>query len=572
MYLNRMLIIKKEDEIIRNIKFNMGLNLIVDDTPAEVLTDSGNGVGKTTVLKLIDYCLGGQKRHIYTGSEGKSSENTEVKNFLIDNEVLVVLELSNNKELTSTDLKIERNFLTGKKKIQKINGKDFSNNTEFESVLKKNIFNTEEDKPTLRQLLKHSIRYDDYAIERLIRHIHPTTKNIEYEALYLFMLGLPIQDAEEYLKLDQKLKKEQTFLKNLEKEQTSSGYIAILNGVIKEIDELEKIKKKSIINKKFEEDFSLLNEINIEIGTITSEISNLKLSKRLIENSIEKIESENKLFEIDEISRVYEEYESLFKNKINKKFEELVEFHEKMISNKSAFISKELPSIEQEINQSKDRLAILLSDKKEIDKRINESISILEYEELLNKINNKYEEKGRIEKQISLIKEVENKINDINSDILLFEEGTYSEEFQAELQNKINSFNENFSEISYKLYGEKFYLKVDILTDKKTNNKYYDFKTFNPAEGSGKKQGEILAFEIAYIMYALDNDISSLKFILNDKKELMHDNQLIKLIEILSDLNVQVVFSMLYDKLPEELKDDDYILLRLDPNEKLFKF
>ena len=52
----RYLRIENIHGLIRHIDFHQGLNLIVD----EVSTDNeetGNNVGKTTVLRLIDFCL-----------------------------------------------------------------------------------------------------------------------------------------------------------------------------------------------------------------------------------------------------------------------------------------------------------------------------------------------------------------------------------------------------------------------------------------------------------------------------------------------------------------------------------
>ena len=56
-------------KIIREMKFKNGLNLIVDDTPTTDKKQTGNNVGKTTVLKLIYYCLGGDGKEIYTDEE-----------------------------------------------------------------------------------------------------------------------------------------------------------------------------------------------------------------------------------------------------------------------------------------------------------------------------------------------------------------------------------------------------------------------------------------------------------------------------------------------------------------------
>lgn len=87
---------------------------------------------------------------------------------------------------------------------------------------------------------------------------------------------------------------------------------------------------------------------------------------------------------------------------------------------------------------------------------------------------------------------------------------------------------------------------------------------------SGKKQGEILCFDLAYILFADSEGIPTLHFLLNDKKELMHDNQLIKVAEFIQSNNIQLVVSMLKDKLPTELLENSNIVVELSQNSKLF--
>ena len=80
MYL-KYLIISNCHGLIRRIDFHPGLNLIVDDTQ-EGTKMTGNNVGKSTVLRLIDYCLGAKDAPIYTASDG--SQNHKVKNYLVE--------------------------------------------------------------------------------------------------------------------------------------------------------------------------------------------------------------------------------------------------------------------------------------------------------------------------------------------------------------------------------------------------------------------------------------------------------------------------------------------------------
>ncbi len=60
-------------------------------------------------------------------------------------------------------------------------------------------------------------------------------------------------------------------------------------------------------------------------------------------------------------------------------------------------------------------------------------------------------------------------------------------------------------------------------------------------------------------------------FSFNDKKELMHDNQLLKVSDYIKDKNIQLVISILKDKLPQKLKDEKYYVVSLSQDDKLFK-
>jgi hypothetical protein len=60
-------------------------------------------------------------------------------------------------------------------------------------------------------------------------------------------------------------------------------------------------------------------------------------------------------------------------------------------------------------------------------------------------------------------------------------------------------------------------------------------------------------------------------FLLNDKKELVHDNQLSAIADLVNSKKIQFVISMLKDKLPEVLNNPDYEILKLSQSDKLFK-
>ena len=88
---------------------------------------------------------------------------------------------------------------------------------------------------------------------------------------------------------------------------------------------------------------------------------------------------------------------------------------------------------------------------------------------------------------------------------------------------------------------------------------------------SGKKQGEISCFDLAYTLFADDENIPCFHFLLNEKKELMHDNQLVKISEFVNKNNIQFIASILKDKLPAEINKEEYFVVKLSQNDKLFR-
>lgn len=95
--------------------------------------------------------------------------------------------------------------------------------------------------------------------------------------------------------------------------------------------------------------------------------------------------------------------------------------------------------------------------------------------------------------------EVENNINDLKQQLKIIDELLFSNDFEEKLKLQIKKFNKYFSAISNELYGKKYALKYDKVINKQ---EFYKFSSFNANMSSGKKQGEILCFDLAYILFA----------------------------------------------------------------------
>ncbi|ASD25174.1 hypothetical protein CEE64_01765 [Ureaplasma parvum] len=562
--------ISTNKKIIRSMDFKEGLNLIIDDTPTNDQKQTGNNVGKTTVLKLVNYCLGGDGKEIYTDHENKKDIYQKIKDFLIEEEVLITLTLVENLKIDSKKIIIERDFVSGKNSVIRINGEQILQD-KFELKLKQLIFpNLDSDKPSFRQLISHNIRYNDESINNTLKTLNKYTTDVEYETLYLYLLKCTFNDADKKQSIIAKLKQEKNYKNRLESKQTKNSYKIALNLIENEINELNEKKSSFNTNKNFELDLNSLNEIRYQISKNSSIISKLTIRRDIILDAKKEMEASVSIIDIKQIKILYNEAKN-YLEKITKTFEELVNYHNKMIVEKINFITKELPDIENKIDKEQEILNKNLEYEKQLIDKVSKSDSFEELNKIISSLTQKYRQKGEYESIISQINEVENNIAKLEVNLTEIDNILYSNEFEENLNSQLVKFNKYFSRISNELYGERYALKFEKEINKKTNKPVYKFSSFNLNMSTGKKQGEILCFDLAYILFADNEKIPTLHFLLNDKKELMHDNQLLKVQEFVCKNNIQLIVSMLKDKLPNGLINNSNIVIELSQENKLFK-
>ena len=566
----KTLTISSESKVIREIEFHSGLNLIVDESDAQI---TGNSVGKTTVLKLIDFCLGANPKNIYVDPETKRQEYKLVKDFLINQKVLITLVLTQDlNNANAAEIVIERNFLSRNSIIRKINGESYTED-EFEIQLGKLIFpNHLSEKPTFRQIISHNIRHNDQRINNTLKTLEGLPTDAVYETLYLFLFGCDFTKGNSKQEILAKLKQEDTYKGRLEKNQTKTAYETTLALINNDIEELNKRKSTFNLNENFEADLDKLNHLKYEINKVSSNIGRLNIRKNLIKETEQELNDSVSKIDIKQLELIYQQATSQITG-IQKTFDDLVNYHNQMIVEKAKFITKELPSLENSIAEKNESLKKLLSEEKALASVISKSESFEELELLIIEMNEKFRKKGEYENVIQQLEEVENNMKDYNKQLIGIDDELFSDDFEQVVKTKLNKFNKHFTSISKMLYDEQYAIKPDIVTNRK-NQRLYKFSTyvpFGPNIASGKKQGEISCFDIAYTLFADEENIPCLHFLLNDKKELMFGKQLVKIADFVNNNNIQFVASILKDKLPEELNEEKYFVVKLSQSDKLFR-
>lgn len=557
--------IEHDDEEIRDISFRKGVNLIVDETNKEDLKTSGNNVGKTTVLRLIDYCLGAKGKNIYQDPEFKNKKNTEIEDFLTQKNIVITLTLKQDlDDEESTEITMRRNFLQYANKIQEIDGKKYSND-EYPKKLKELIFHSKKEKPTFRQIVSKNIRDEKNRLVNTVKVLHATTTHQEYEALYLFWFGIDLEESDRKQKLISRKKLESTLQKKLQAEGTLSSINQSLIVINRSLDSLNEKKDSFNLNQNYENDIVRFNQVKSELSRSSTRLSRLELRRELIVESGNELDSEVSDLDADKISALYNEAKVLIPD-LQKTFEETLSFHNSMIQEKKRFITEELPELDAQIESLNLNLNSLLKEEKELADKLKNTGQKESFQSILDELALLSERKGSLDEKKRLWERSLSQSQSINRELEEINEGISS--LDSTIQQRVSEFNKYFSDISSRLYGEQFILSPD------KNDRGYELNisSISGNLGTGKKKGQMASFDLAYIQYADQANIDCLHFILQDQIENVHDNQISNLMtEIVSEVNCQYVMPILKDKLPDDVSIGDYTVLTLSQDDKLFR-
>lgn len=567
MFLKSLSIINNsEGFVIREIKFHKGVNLILDETSSADRTESGNNVGKTTVFRLIDFCLCGDGKNIYTDTEFNNT-NEAVEQFLTTNDIIIKLVLVPEIGNESEEIVIERNFLSRNKavkRIKRINGVDYTSKG-FEQELKSLLFGDCTEKPTFRQIISKNIRYEKNRLVNTLKVLNQNTKFEEYETLFLFWLGVDFSESGRKQQLSSLKKTEEEFQRKMHKTTDLAKISQALSVINSSIEELEKKKDDFQLNDNYSKDIEELNNIKFKESQISTNISRLEFRRDLINENVSALNSKQANIDTEAIKVVYQEAKAIIPN-LQKSFENTLRFHNQMIDNKIKFLTKDLDGLLSEIDSLKLELNAWLEKDKSLSFRLK-SLGVLEgLEEIIKQLNIEYERKGNYEEQKRLLEDSERRLKQYEDELSEINKGLSNQkEF---ITNRVKHFNTFFAKISKELYKEDFIL-VDKYNDRALT---LTVDTISSNPGTGKKKGQIAAFDLAYAQFADSLDIKCLHFILQDQMETVHSNQISSLFaKVVEESNCQYVMTMLKDKLPADLEVLPYIVLTLSQSEKLFK-
>lgn len=562
--------IEGNEGLIREIEFKKGVNLIVDNSVG--VDESGNNVGKTTVIRLIDYCLGGKGQNIFRDPEFKTT--SAVKDFLVEKEILLTLVLAKSLDaLGSPKITIERNFLPRAAAILRIDGEKYSltGKNKFSQELMRIFFDWDEGKPTFRQIIAKNVRDEKSRLNNVLKVLHPTTKDVEYEALYQFWFGVQTDEGAAYQRIRELISRQETYRTQLAKEFDVTEF-SIIKDLQQLITGLKRKKSELDLEEDFQNQLDAFDRIKAELTRMATQLSTVQLRRALIEDSAQALKEDISQVTTEEIKRLYDEAKLLLPT-LQRSFDESVAFHNEMVKNKLAYITKELPALSEEERKLKRKV-------NDLESQANEFKALFQKEQtlvVLGKINNDLQIQIERHAKLSEQKRIwDSCLAEI--DRLKAQAGDYAEKSRSlneQIDDNLERFNQILKKVSTELYGEQYKLVRREIDNAGKPVEFLQFElrgvTSNP--GTGEKKGQITAFDLAYIEYADEMGIPHLNFVLHDQIENVDGRQIVTILEkLVPTINCQYIAPILRDKVPAGIDLEKYTILELSKDDKLFKF
>lgn len=507
---NKMQIIsvKSDKETFKEVTLKPGFNVILAERTKESSNrDSRNGLGKSSLIHIIRFCLG--------SGINKTLENEELNDwtFTID------IELAGKNYSISRNTKNKNKIVVVgdcsdwpiKPEVDSFGGmsRKTMNATDWAKVLGKLSFNMDlsytdfKYVPTFGSCRAYFIRNSEEG--GLLDPFKQRSTQSEWDKQInnSFLLNLDWTYASKW----QVLKDRKRVINQLRNE-AQSGMLKDMEGSIGEL-EAKKIRLENEIRKQTEQlnNFNVhpqyqeiekeANDITIKIHDLTNE--NIS-DKNLLDYYGESFEEEKDV-DVNIVNKVYAEAGVVLPNGVKKRLEDVKEFHKKIIINRKDFLVSEIAKLKENLNRRDDDKLHLCERRKELFEILDSHKALDEYTKIQQyalKLTNEFSD---ISKRIENLKKFEQGKSALKIDLeLVQQEARISLDERNKIREKaINQFNAN-SEVLYESPGN---LSIDI------SSNGYAFGVDIEREGShGIKNMQILCYDLMLAQLWADKRMS----------------------------------------------------------------
>lgn len=589
-------LINDNNEIVKSITFHTGLNVVL----ADIATDdskkndknSRNGAGKTSLIEIIDFCLGGS---IKTLNSTLLDNWTYALELEIHNKIYTVYRCANDSKKIYF---LDGDFSKWNIKPITINPDSVTNTIynyymkedDWKDFLGRYLFsldNTISDKyyPKYRSIISYFIRYNEGAFLDPFKHFK-TQKAWQTQIYNAYLLNLNW----EYAITMQNLKDEKDMIANL-KNATKNGYFKNYTGTLGELESEKVLLQNKVV--KYDNELAEFKvhphyeDIQKEANQLTEQIHNLSETLTVQKSLLEKYETDNleeKDSDINTIKLIYGEAGLMFPDNVTKSLEEIVEFHSTVIKNRKDYLNDEIKRLTDEIQKNDHYLNAFLDKRAEKMKILKTHNAIDEFNKLQNRNGELKAQLSEIEKHIENIKKMEKDLTENKKKMLELLSKAKQDLNEREEQRTIAI--KTFAEIADFLYAEKDKIdKIGLSIDFDENG--YKYNAFiGKDKSTGRTAMKVFDYDMTLMkIRSVNNNLPGFLIHDSDVFDSVDERQITKALEYADtsakELNTKYICFMNSDRVPEKLFDENFkkrfkecIRIRLEDTEEggLFGF
>jgi uncharacterized protein YydD (DUF2326 family) len=505
--------------LFQPVEFKNGINFIFGKKhTARDTKESLNGIGKSTLLDLIDFCL------LSDFSKKNTRLYKEIKR-LTHHKIVLEFEIQGIhyliKRTVDKPKDIEFGLFSETPKVIKIDD------------LREKLFGLIFDNPDYRGKLNSSW-YRKLMLFFLKIHkrqrgqfLDPIKylssefgKEIELNQYHFFLLGIDNTLLCKNYEAQQCVNERNTAIREV-KRLVENNYQIDIKNLDSELNKLERRINKI---KKIIESFQLAeqyDDVEAQANLLTRKIKELS-AQNFWDNK--KIEAYQESFElkdildtrkINQVKKLYSETNRLLGEKIGKSLAEAVQFRKQLASSREEFLSDEIKTLQTEIEKKREKI-------KKLDEERAKLFLFLDSKEALKDLTGAFynlaetktklsELESKVKTYHDLLKEKadwELRDKEINREIL---------EYVDIIKPQISNFYEILSSVYNYIYPKnQDNLSFSISPKPRSNAKLSININFETEESKGQNRGRTLVYDIAVLLHTIKNNINCPRFLIHD--------------------------------------------------------
>lgn len=447
----------------KEVEFGPGFNVVLADRTKEATRrDSRNGLGKTTLIEIIHFCLGGQARRNQGLMVAPLKGWTFTLQIRVNGRELLVTRSTDNPRWVEIDGDVRG--LVGPSET--LDGMLSLRVNDWNSLLGQLLFGLEREPvskyhPTYRSLFSYLVRRGRDAFASPFFH-YRTQQEWDKQVNNAFLLGLEWEHAGRL----QELREEENLLNGLRRaarEGLLEGMIGTLGNL-----EAERARLDSDVRSRSENLNSFrvhpqYEEIEQETNDLTStiqQLANANLADGRLADLYRSSLEEDQAPDAEEVLEVYQAVDVAMPELVRRRLDEVEDFHRQIIANRRAYLESEIQRIETSRNQRELQLQSRIDRRARLLEVLQTYGALQEYTRLQELHLDLIARRNDLDNRISNLRRFEQGRSEIrvNRELLLQTARREFEERREIREKAINIFNSKSEE----LYSAAGNLVVDV--------------------------------------------------------------------------------------------------------------